>query len=195
MKGTMKKLLFLILILASTKAYAGISVCDDGNGKVASFHLRGNPVEGCEWYDNGQNISEAQDTAIRTLLKTVPQRYLKMINGFPAEMSPQEKVDVDDAWAAQIQADLLSVSRANAKNSVDELSPEGVRLRASLLVVLERFNTVTAAYDAIIACHVNNSTVGAIRTCVSAISPVGTATANAMRTAIKNKIYAGNADA
>ena len=103
MKRTILGLAFLSILALSSPAFAGISVCDDGNGKVASFSLRGNPIEGCEYYDNGQNISEAQDTALMTLLKTVPQRYLKMINGFPAEMSPQEKVDVDDAWAAEIE--------------------------------------------------------------------------------------------
>ena len=194
MKGTMKKLLFLILILASTKAYAGISVCYDGNGKVSSFHLRGNQVQGCEWYDNGQNISEAQDTAIRTLLKTVPQRYLKMINGFPAEMSPQEKVDVDDAWAAEIQAKTVADSRSGAKDSVDQLSPEGVRLRASLLVVLDRFNTVTKRIDDVEACIENASTLANVKTCVTALNPIGRATATQMKTAIKNEIDSGSAD-
>ncbi len=195
MKGTMKKLLFLILILASTKAYAGISVCSDGNGKVTNFSLRGNPIKGCEWYDNGQNISEAQDTAIRTLLKTVDQRYLKMINGFPAEMSPQEKVDVDDAWAAQIQADLLAASRAGAKNSVDELSPEGVRLRAALLVIMEEMNLLRgwlASFKSEVAAATN---LADLKTRVATLPATPDRTASQLKTAIKNKIYAGNADA
>lgn len=186
--------LFAFCFLISNTAQAGISVCDDGNGKVASFSLRGNPIQGCEYYDNGQNISEAQDTAIRTLLKTVPQRYLKMINGFPAEMSPQEKVDVDDAWAAEIQAKTVSDSRSGAKDSVDQLSPEGVRLRASLLVILDRFNTVTKRIDDIEACIESASTLANVKTCVTALNPIGQATATQMKNAIKNEIDGGFAD-
>ena len=193
MKGTMKSILFAILFLASTNAYAGISVCHE-NGKVTNFSLRGNQIQGCEFYDAGQNINETQDTAIRTLLKTVEKRYLKMINGFPFEMSPQEKVAVDDAWAAQIQADTLSASRSGAKDSVDQLSPEGVRLRASLLVILDRFNTVTKRIDAVEACIENASTLPNVKTCVTALNPIGQATATQMKNAIKNEIDGGFAD-
>lgn len=117
-----------------------------------------------------------------------------MLGGFPVEKSPAEKVATDDALAAQIQADTLSSSRAGAKDSVNQLSAEGVRLRAALLVILKRMNDVTAAYDAIISCNINNSTAGAIRSCITAIPVVGQATAVQMKTQIKNEIDAGNAD-
>ena len=193
----MNRLIYILALFSifalSSPLYAGISVCHE-NGKVTNFALRGNAIEGCEYYENGQNISEAQDTAIRTLLKTVPVRYLKMINGFPAEMSPQEKVDVDDAWAAEIQAKTLSDSRSGAKDSVDNLTPEGVRLRASLLVVLDRFNTLTDRIDAVEACIENAGSLGAAKTCLAGLSPIGTATASQMKNAIKSKIDGGFAD-
>lgn len=193
MKGTMKKIIFTLILLASTNAYAGISVCHD-NGKVTDFSLRGDARPGCEFYDAGQNINETQDTAIRTLLRTVERRYLKMINSFPAEMSPQEKVDVDDAWAAQIQAETLANSRAGAKDSVDQLSPEGVRLRAFLLVVLDRFNTVTGRVNAIESCIENAGTLAAAKTCLSGLNKIQDATALQMKNAIKAQIDAGSAD-
>lgn len=186
--------LFAFCFLISNTAQAGISVCDDGNGRVVSFSERGNPIDGCEYYAAGQNISDVQDKAIRTLLKTVEKRYLKMINGFPAEMSPQEKVDVDDAWAAQIQAETLASSRSGAKDSVDQLSPEGVRLRASLLVVLDRFNTVTGRLNAIEACIENAGTLAAAKTCLAGLNSIPDATAAQMKNAIKSQIDAGSAD-
>lgn len=101
----MKQLLIIsYFLIFSTSAYAGISVCSDSSGNVTSHQLRGGAIEGCEYYDVGQSISQEQDDALRTLLKTVPTRYLKMKNGFPVEMVPQEQVLVDDALAAQITA-------------------------------------------------------------------------------------------
>lgn len=193
----MKRLIFNLALFSifalSSPLYAGISVCHE-NDKVTSFALRGNAIEGCEYYENGQNISEAQDTAIRTLLKTIPQRYLKMINSFPAEMSPQEKVNEDDAWAAEIQSKTLADSRSGAKDSVDNLTPEGVRLRAYLLVVLDRFNTVTQRIDAVEACIENAGSLAAAKTCLAGLSPIGTATASQMKNAIKSQIDGGFAD-
>jgi hypothetical protein len=189
-----KYFVLLCLFIFPATARAGIVVCDQ-NGVVASAPaISGEPVQGCQYYAIGQNIDSSQYNSLVQLIKTVDWKYLKMLNGFPVEMASAEKTAVDDALAAQIQAQVLSDARAGAKNSVDELSPEGVRLRAALLVVLDRFNTVTAAYDAIISCNVNNSTASVIRSCINAIPTVGQATAAQMKTAIKNKIDAGSAD-
>lgn len=186
-------MVFLILISGATFTYADISVCADGGGEVTSFNLRGDRVPGCVIYSL-PGRTQAEYDAARTLLKTQPQRYLKILNGSLVEKAPSEKVAADDALAASIQAALLSDSRAGAKASVDELSREGVRLRAALLVTLDRVNTITAAYDAIISCNVNNSTAANIRACINAIPPVGQAVALQMKNQIKGKIDAGSAD-
>ena len=117
-----------------------------------------------------------------------------MINGFPAEMSPQEKVDVDDAWAAQIQAETLASSRSGAKNSVDELSPEGVRLRASLLVVMEEMNALRqwlASFKTEVAAATNLSD---LKTRVATLPATPDRTALQLKTAIRGKIDGGFAD-
>lgn len=194
MKGTMKTLIFAILFLASTNAYAGISVCFDGNGAVTQMSLSSPPQEGCDYYDVGNGINQAQDDLIREIIKTVPQRYIKKVNGFPFEMSPAEKVAVDDAWAAQIQADTLSASRSGAKDFVDQLSPEGVRLRASLLVILDRFNTVTGRINAVESCIEGAGTLAAAKTCLAGLEAIPDATSAQMKTAIKSQIDNGSAD-
>ena len=97
----MKKLILLILILAfSTKAYAGISVCEGANGRINRFELRGNPIQGCFYYQAGQDITLEKDAGLRALYGAVPFRHLKVVNGFPIEMSQAEK----DAVDAQLQA-------------------------------------------------------------------------------------------
>lgn len=109
-------------------------------------------------------------------------------------MTQTEKDAIDAAEASAAQASLLSSSRSGAKDSVDQLSAEGVRLRAALLVILSRFNTVTYRIDSIEACIEGASTLGAAKTCLQALSPIGTATEAQMKTAIKAEIDAGNAD-
>lgn len=189
---------FLVpMLLISNVAFAGISVCrDEATNKVTNFSLRGNPLEGCHYFDV-PGVSEQDYENLRTLLKTVDRRYLKMIGTTilsVMEMSPPEKVSVDEAWAAEIQAQVLADSRSGAKNSVDQLSAEGVRLRASLLVVMEEMNalrTWLADFKAQVALA---SSLNDLKTRVATLPATPDRTASQLKTAIKNKIDAGSAD-
>lgn len=193
MKGTMKKALLALIFFYSTNAYAGIVVCESA-GEVTKFDVSSPPQSGCEYYTSGQNITDAQDSALRTLQRTQPLRYLKMLNGFPVEKSPAEKVAADDALAAQIQADTLSSSRSGAKESVDQLSPEGVRLRAALLLTLDEINNLRQWIDAFKAQVALASNLTDLKTKVASLPSMPDRTTNQVKTAIKGKIDAGSAD-
>ena len=105
----MKKTLILItILLIPSVSYAGISVCFDVDSTVREFSLRGNQLLGCTYYNAGQNVTQAKYDTVRNLLQTVERRYLKKLGNDPVEMSPAEKVAVDDALAASLNADILA---------------------------------------------------------------------------------------
>ena len=132
----MKRVIFntaiLIGLSISTPLYAGISVCYDQNNNVSNFSLRGNAVPGCDYYDLGQNVTQQKYEMVRDLLKTVDKRYLKKMNGYPVEMSPAEKVAVDDAWAQQITDNL----KTNAKSYLTNDTPDAKAMRNAFRVVM-----------------------------------------------------------
>lgn len=195
MKGHMKNILTLIAFYSvlTVPAYAGIVVCESA-GEVTKFDVSSPPQAGCEYYASGQNITDAQDSALRTLQRTQPLRYLKMLNGFPVEKSPAEKVAADDALAAQIQADTLSSSRFWAKDSVDQLSPEGVRLRAALLVTLDEINNLRQWIEAFKAQVASATNLADLKTRVATLPATPDRTSTQLKTAIKNRIDNGSAD-
>ena len=96
MKTTLSAI--IILLICST-AHAGISVCEGANGRVNSFELSSNPIQGCFYYEAGQTITLEKDAEIRAL-HDLPLRYFKVVSGFPVEMTQAEKDTVD----AQLQA-------------------------------------------------------------------------------------------
>jgi len=105
----MKTILILItLLLIPSVANAGISVCFDVDNAVKEFSLRGNPLSGCTYYDAGQNVTQVKYDTVRNLLQAVDRRYLKKLGNDPVEMSPAEKVAVDDALAASLNAAILA---------------------------------------------------------------------------------------
>lgn len=104
----MKKLLIVIAILALPSiANAGISVCEGANGRVNRFELRGNPIAGCFYYDAGQSITIEKDAELRAL-HDLPLRYLKVVSGFPVEMTQAEKDTVDTQLQAAQEAIILA---------------------------------------------------------------------------------------
>lgn len=183
---------FLIpMLLISGSAFAGIGACHDGNGNITALNRDANPVafagQNCAYY------KDADYERVNAKIENVLNKYVKW-DEEPTEMTAQEKDAVDQVEADALAAAILSSARTGAKNSVDELSAEGVRLRAALLVTLERTNEIAAKVDAIDACNTDNSTAAAIRSCIIALDPLGQATATQMKTAIKNKIDAGDTD-
>lgn len=129
--------LALSLILYPSLAFAGITVCYNPDDTVKDFSLSGSSVEGCDYFDIGFNVTEAKYDQIKNLLKTVERRYLKKLSGEPVEMSSAEKVAVDDALAAEIEADL----RANSKSQFDGNNQTALGLRCLAKVVLDEINT------------------------------------------------------
>lgn len=88
-----KCLILLWLVLLTTPACAGISVCYNGTA-VTSFALSSGPQAGCIYY-NDSDLAEYE--RVKTLLKTVSQKYLKIDLGTVYEMSQAEKDAVDAA--------------------------------------------------------------------------------------------------
>lgn len=95
MKKQFLKLAFFSFFCLQGTAFAGMSVCHDGSGTVTRVELRGNSIDGCNFYDSGQNISDAEYVSLRSLLKSVPRKYLKYENGNVLEMNTVEKAAVD----------------------------------------------------------------------------------------------------
>ena len=115
-------------------SYAGISVCYNPDNTVDNFSLRGDAIPNCVYYDAGQNVTQQKYDTVRNLLKTVAVRYLKKLNGDPVEMSPAEKVAVDDALALQLETQFRTSQKANFDGS------QGVYLRALVQTLLNENN-------------------------------------------------------
>jgi hypothetical protein len=188
-------LLFLMMIFGSSFTFAEDVVRHTGQlyegcGAISDSRI---------WLNDTSDYASVKDGFIYVpggcgSLPNVAPKYLKVVSGEVVEMSQAEKDTLDANEAAFAQAELTAQSRSGAKDSVDQLSPEGVRLRASLLVVMERFNTVTERIDAVEACIENAGTLTAAKTCLGGLSNLGTVNAAQLKTAIKNKIDAGSAD-
>ena len=132
----MRKYAFLSVLIASfflfnPLSFAGISVC---NTDPISFSLRGSAVEGCLYYDSGQNVTVEKYDQIKNLLQSIEQKYLKILNGFPVEMSSQEKVDVDNALAALLELNYRTDQKNNYNGS------QGVYLRALIDILIKELN-------------------------------------------------------
>ena len=137
----MKKLI-IFLVLCCTPllldpyyyeiTYAGIVVCSDAQSNVTKAELSSPPQDGCLYFNHGQNISGTKFDQIKTLINAQPVRYLKVLSGVPVEKSPQEKVDADDALAAEIDATI----RLEAKAVYDgnQSFPIAIRCFAKLMV-------------------------------------------------------------
>ena len=99
----MKIILFLLAFYSVSSVYASV-VCVDGSGAVIFKDEGGNPTSapGCTYYEVHKNgIDQAKYDSIQAVIKNVPQTHMKIVNGFPVEMSQSEK----DAVDAQLQAD------------------------------------------------------------------------------------------
>ena len=127
-------------------------------------------------------------------LPQVPAKHLKIVSGAVVEMTQGEKDAVDAQETADALASLTTNSRLSAKNSVDELSPEGVRLRAALLVTLDEVNILRqwlASFKTEVAA---SSNLADLKNRVATLPATADRTASQLKTAIKGKIDAGSAD-
>lgn len=130
-------------------------------------------------------------TELRTLLETVPVRYLIVIgNPQVREMTVQEKAAVDAAiLAAQIAA-----NRTGAINNITFGSPEFVLLRGILLLIMDELNILrdwVTRYKAQVAAA---TSLANLQTRVASLPDVPQRTNQQLRTAIIAIINNGQAD-
>lgn len=121
-------------------------------------------------------------------------RFTKVVAGNVVAMSQAEIDAINAQDAADAQAALLSSSRSGAKDSVDQLSPEGVRIRAALLVTLDEINNLRQWIEAFKAQVALASNLADLKTRVASLPSMPDRTTNQVKTAIKGKIDAGSAD-
>jgi hypothetical protein len=183
---------FIGFSIYSQVAEAAISICSSG-GEITTFDTNGPPQQGCLIYSLPPNTQQEYDAA-KALLETQPTRYLKILNGVLVEKSPAEKVGADDALAAQIQAKVTTDSRTGAKNSVDELSQHGVRLRAIALVLLDEINTLRQRDRDRSADVAASTSLADLKTRWAARSALNDRNLTQAKQALKDKIDAGSAD-
>ena len=165
MKSNIFNLAFIILFI---HVLSGFSLAEDFVCPSGQYLKSVDPSKASGCFQ----VPENQIGTQRDLNDTVPSKYLKVVSGLLVEKTSQEKSDQDAAEAASALEAQRTNSRASAKSSVDELSAEGVRLRASLLVILDEINALRAA----------------------SVPALPARTASQMKTAIKNKIDNGLAD-
>ena len=127
-------------------------------------------------------------------LPQVAAKHLKQVGGAIVEMTQAEKDAVDSAEIAAAAAALLSSSRSGAKDSVDQLSAEGVRLRAALLIILDEMNILRTRdrdRSADVAAATN---LADLKTRWAARAALDDRTAAQIKTSLKARIDAGDAD-
>lgn len=171
---------FLIpMLFISNLAFAGLVVCPD-SGPVEEFGS-GDPQANCLFLDPPHTCTQGQFDSALSLFQTVPKRYIKVLSGFPVEMSPAEKVAVDDALAAEIETDL----RTRSKGQFDGNNIGALGLRCLAKVINDRENSTAAKINAILNCNDNSANAGAFKTCVAGLSDLNeTVTLAQAKTAI-----------
>ena len=179
----MKTLILITLLLMPSIASAGISVCFDVDNSVKDFSLRGNPMPSCAYYSIGLNgVTQAKYDTVRNLLQTVERRYLKKLGNDPVEMSPAEKVAVDDAFAALVETEYRTNQKANFDGA------NGVYLRALVKVLLDENNTLRQWITSFKTQVAASSNLADFKTRVAALPSTPDRTLDQAKTAIVNAI-------
>lgn len=135
--------IFFLILISASNSYAGISVCEGANGRIYNKSLRGDSINGCFYYDPGYNTTSEQYEAIKTLLQNVDMKYLKMDKGIPAEMTQEEKDQVDQ--------DLETIQNMQTSNAIDggQITTNEL-LKAMVAVVSESKSTTDITEQAVI---------------------------------------------
>ena len=186
-------LIFIIILLATSTSYAGISVCrNDQTNEVTNYSLRGNPLSGCHYFDI-PGVNETDYNNLRNLLKTVPTYHIKMTGttiGSIQEMSAAEKTAVNDAIAA---ATTLQI-RTNAKTNLDNFNSGSLYQRAFADITRDEINILRAwitDFKADVAAATNLTD---LKTRVAANSDLPDRTLTQLKTSIKSRIDSGQVD-
>lgn len=111
------------------------------------------------------------------------------------EITQPTQAELDSVTQAQIDAANATRYRNAAKAILSEVKSESAILRAFMLLVLDELNAHTAKTNAILTAIDGAASLAGLKTAVAAITDLPTRTANQLRTAIENKVDAGDADA
>ena len=180
----MKKLwIFAVLyMLSMSNIYAGISVCYNQDNTVKGFSLRGSQIQNCDYYDAGQNVTQAKYDTVRNLLISIPMRYLKKLGNDPVQMSPAEQVTVDDAIAATVESQYRTGQKANFNG------PRGVYLRAFADITKDEINLLRAWITSFKVEVASASNLADLKTRVAVLPNTPPRTLAQLKTAIQTKI-------
>ena len=127
-----------------------------------------------------------------TITEDAGVTYISYWSGRLGQQPSQATIDA--VTQAQIDAAKALKYRIAAKLSLAATKAEAAVDRALLLIVLDEFNLHSAKTNAILTAIDNAATLAALKTAVAAIADLPTRTVGQLRTAIQNKIDAGDAD-
>lgn len=188
----MKTILTLVIfLLFSSSANAELWVKHSSGTFQAKYHGDCKTAGFCDV--NNTNIQPGWIEVPQDQFE-IAGRFTKVVAGNVVAMSQAEIDAINARDAADARAALLSGSRAGAKDSVDQLSPEGVRLRAALLVTLDEINNLRQWIEAFKAQVALASNLADLKTRVSSLPAMPDRTTAQVKNAIRGKIDAGSAD-
>lgn len=146
---------FVLFMLISTNAFAGMGACHDGSGNITDLQLDADSVyfkttPNCFYYELGKDgIDQVSWDRIRNVILNVPNKYIKLdlVTDEPVEMTAGEKTVVDsDSLAARD----LSV-RSGAKAILDGQNSDGLRIRCLVDAIRKRDNQIISRINDLIA--------------------------------------------
>jgi len=135
-------------------------------------------------------IAEANTSSQRSLVASIPTKYLKIVNSLAAEMTQAEKDAVDAALAAEN----VTTVRTGAKNKIVGFAIDQVILRALADVIKDEINIMRQRdrdRSADVAAAVS---LADLKTRWALRSSLDDRTLAQLKTAINNKIDSGSVD-
>ena len=185
---------FISLCSIAPLSYAGIGVCHDGAGSITRIEQNADAVYFSQTancvYASIPPYTDAQYQALRSLVSSVPQKYLKWNDGL-VEMTQAEKDALDQA---EVIAETTAV-RERAKSRVVGFSDDPLYQRALADILKDEINALRArdrdrASDIALATNLAN-----LQTRAAQRPALEDRTLNQLKTAIQNRIDSGSVDA
>lgn len=140
----MRPVLILIFIwFLPYTAYAGMGACHDGNGNITALtedYTNRSTFEAanCKVYSVGfDGVTQTDFDRIFAVIHGVPRKYIKWMNE-PVEMTAQEKAAVDAIEAAQVDAELRTMAKAQFNGQ----QVTGLALRCQAKAIVDAINVL-----------------------------------------------------
>ena len=184
----MKKIFILFFLFISPNVFAEDFVCNTGN--TVSFDRYLPSIDPSNVSAACSEIPVSNISQQRSLVISIPRKYLKISSGLATEKTTSEKAEADTAEAAA----LLAAQRSGAKAIVDALGSDSKVLRALLLLTLDEINDLRGWLVDFKVETAAASNLADFKARIATLPNMPDRTASAARTAIKNKIDAGDAD-